>query len=354
MIEISNLLPQRMMEILNMHPKAPKWIKTYFEWHAIEREKLLYNNITEPTKALIIICHRDMHCGGIADRLKSLPYYVTLAEKTNRMLFIKWEKFNLEDFMQPPKDGFDWRLPENITISPDIDYDGSLIDLMNNETHELHEKQYIFLSTHMEHKHEIEFDYNIHEIEALHRVILNYFFEPVAALRQQIKVVMDSLGLVPQEYVAAHYRSNDHLFNEGENVSLIDDKIEYEIHNAIQCAVEKGDNKSYPVYFTSSHSKNVKYVLRDSPFAADRNPPVKVLGNVGKRIHSEYPGSPGKNYDYEEHAPTELYPIFIDLWLMAYSKCVAFGSLGFGRLGARLGGGWCYANHQLHSCPVFF
>jgi len=359
-VEFSNILPHRLMEMLNIQliPKPPAWVKSYFDWHAIQREEFLNttNATRTNTKCLIIICHRNQHCGGIADRLKSLPYYLRFAGQTNRLLFIKWEKFNLEDFMQPPQNGFDWRLPSFINITQVIDYQGSLIALMNDKDHELHDKQYLFLSTHLEHKHEKEFGFKQTQIESLHRVILKYFFEPADELQIQIKNTMDKLGLIHKNYVSAHYRSDDqsfHATHEALSNDVIDEKTEYEINNAIQCAVEKGNNMSMPCYFTSSNARNVKYVLQDSPFASNRNPPVKVIGIESQRIHSEHPGS-NDYYEQQDHDPSELYPIFIDLWIMAYSKCVAFGNLGFGRLGARLTGGYCQINYLQNSCPAFF
>jgi len=367
-VHISSMLPQRLMEMLNIKPKAPPWVKTYFSWHAEQREDFLDDN---STKFLILICHRDHHCGGVADRFKSLPHLLRFAEQTKRMLFIKWEKFDLEDFLQPPLDGLDWRLPEFVNVSKTVDYDGSLIELRNDKDNELHKQKNIFLSTHLAHQYELEFTFTLMQAEALHRVILQSFFEPVPALEKQIKKTMDNLGLIPKQYVAAHYRSEDqYFFNETLSVTMLDEKTEYEIHNAIQCAVEKGNNMTMPVYFTSSSSQNVKYVLKESPFAPNRNPPVKVVGIESTRIHSEFPtenyygqqlstrihseSSTENYYDQQQHNASELYPIFVDLWIMARSKCVAFGKLGFGRLGSRLTGDYCNVNYQRFSCPILF
>ena len=54
------------------------------------------------------------------------------AKKMNLVLLIKWQKYELEDFLLPPKGGLDWRLPEGMDIgdyikASDIDWQNIVI-----------------------------------------------------------------------------------------------------------------------------------------------------------------------------------------------------------------------------------
>lgn len=46
-----------------------------------------------------------------------------------------------------------------------------------------------------------------------------------------------------------------------------------------------------------------------------------------------------------------LVPVFVDLYIMKYSRCVSYGRLGFGAFGARLSGGECVIRSGATECP---
>merc|ERR1712039_93488 len=111
------------------------WLQEYIQWHKDQRSRNLYS---KETKYLTVACFKHSRCGGISDRLRPIPFFLLLAHKTNRVLFIKWQKYQLEDFLVPPVEGLDWRLPDDIdfeekwdeTIFPIFD---DLEDVLNKQ-----------------------------------------------------------------------------------------------------------------------------------------------------------------------------------------------------------------------------
>jgi hypothetical protein len=98
-------------------PELPYWTKAYFNWHKHKRTTWNVNNYTEE-RWLIMQCLADQDkrkCGGTADRLKPLPFMLRMAYNTRRILLIRWTRpAMLEDFLVPPKGGFDWRVPHEM------------------------------------------------------------------------------------------------------------------------------------------------------------------------------------------------------------------------------------------------
>jgi hypothetical protein len=97
-------------------PKIPEWMKAYMNWHKWKRTT--WNTQTNWTSErwLIMQCFGDQdnkRCGGTADRLKPVPFMLRTAYNHQRMLLIRWTRpAMLEEFLVPPKGGFDWRVPE--------------------------------------------------------------------------------------------------------------------------------------------------------------------------------------------------------------------------------------------------
>jgi hypothetical protein len=91
----------------------PSWFKEYSILHRTQRSALNETN-SKFQRFLIMRClDFDEKCGGASDRLQSVPAMLMLANKTGRMLFIKWSRpAPLQEFLVPPTGGFDWTIPE--------------------------------------------------------------------------------------------------------------------------------------------------------------------------------------------------------------------------------------------------
>ena len=108
-------------QILN-NPKLPDWVRTYAKWHAQQRKQYFTdmqssanNNATSNVRFLISRCLSHDKCGGASDRLQEIPYSIMLANQTNRVLLVKWEKpAALENYLVVPDGGIDWTIPEGM------------------------------------------------------------------------------------------------------------------------------------------------------------------------------------------------------------------------------------------------
>ena len=87
----------------DMRQQLPHWMEDYFAWHTQQLNQLNETN-WHTQKYLILRClSTDTKCGGLSDRLQSIPLMIYKAYQTKRILFIKWERpFPLETFLVPP------------------------------------------------------------------------------------------------------------------------------------------------------------------------------------------------------------------------------------------------------------
>lgn len=352
---------------------VPVWLKEYAEWHADQRK----NHIADPaTKFLILACERYSFCGGVADRLKNIPFYLLFAHKSGRVLLIKWEKGNdLEDFLVPPIGGINWTLPSNMTISDGYHMGNweNIMPWLQEPIQETSVKRYRKLviggsagtGGSMDF-YRIEQQYKPNNAPAwfstkrrpngIMKETWEILFEPTPSVQNEITKTMSELGLSPRKYVVVHFRAEDIYFKKedlkssndstlillNEDDYTTDEERISEIHNAIDCAFQlsqKHKDTYNKVYFTSSDNKDVKYVLRKSPYKD------KVIGKDDViRFHSDEPYQGWKD---ELHPnPEHLYQTYVDLYIMKNSYCVAYGSLGFGLLGARIAGEKCMLNYE--------
>jgi len=242
-----------------------------------------------------------------------------LANRSERILLIKWQRVPyLEDFLQPPINGLDWRLPEGMNIGdmPYMPWDNwhkkskEEMDSWNKfySQEHIYKKRNLIIYTNNEFYDAFKKEFFITKSRphGTFGEIMKLLFEPTPGLSESIKKTMKQLQLVPNQFVSAHYRSKD-IRKISSEASLIpkDLNILKEIDNSINCALFKIGNNSMPVYFTSSNSMNVEYVLHKSPFA-NKNSSVHVVG-VGEyfRFHL--------NHRTKFYNPIDYYPVFVDL-----------------------------------------
>jgi len=344
--------------------EVPKWLQEYAKWHDEKRRNLKPNS---PTKIMVLTCFDNKRqCGGISDRLGAVPYFLRVAAKTNRLFFIKWNKFDLEDFLVPPSGGIDWRLPDNIDIGQDYNADIDTLFALNEDPSSNLNKKRMLVLPKVQHTPVYENlpDFTtVAKPEGTYREIWDICFKPVPPLEELINKTMKKLGLVPKQYVSAQirtmpdvvYRSHNDLkldpatghyvHKEGGYEPLLssslDEKTKQQIMNGINCAVQIAGDKSLPVYITSSNSINIKYALTESPYAQQNRKnksPIKIVGEHHPRVHTE---KLAREKNWKEMDPRMLYPAFVDLYILGNSKCVSYGRLGFGNNGARLAGNKC-------------
>jgi len=327
---------------------VPDWIKNYVEWHKDQR----LNHLHDPdTKFLTVTCHRNYACGGLSDRLRPLPYFILAANKTGRVLFIKWQKFSLEDFLVPPLGGLDWRLPKEFD---DLGEDQpwrqcSCVDKSNRScnlwehTDPKYNKKNIVINAREDLYADFKEQYFVtkRRPEGTYSSIMNLLFQPSAKVNLLFLDTMKKLGLKPRQYLAAHFRDRyPHMPDRKAKMS--DEHKKHLLHNAVDCVVHKSGIKNMPIYITSDKWKMVKYLLHDSPYAEKNNPPVRIVGieDINRENIDE-------GIDFLRRTPQEFYSIFVDMLIFSHSKCVSFGQGGYGLFGARMADERCMIQHQV-------
>jgi hypothetical protein len=174
----------------------------------------------------------------------------------------------------------------------------------------------------------------------------------------------------PRDYVVAHYRA---LWWEDQNVPSEAEQAAT-ARNAVDCASRLG-SKGRPIYFATDSLKAQKiiqeYALQKKarPIVVIDHPRIVHLDRV--RLLKDASSATFDNFtksDEEDGNKTKvdvsmktidsleaIYPVFVDLYLMANGNCLSFGDGGYGKLGLMLGKRYgCYfrhiKRHQIQKC----
>ena len=116
----NNLQLNRPASQILQNSRLPDLIKSYASWHRQQRrlffEAKRNNSLSSyDIRFLISRCLKYDKCGGASDRLQDMPYNLMIANETNRVLLVKWEKpLPLERFLVPPEGGIDWTVPDGM------------------------------------------------------------------------------------------------------------------------------------------------------------------------------------------------------------------------------------------------
>jgi hypothetical protein len=173
--------------------------------------------------------------------------------------------------------------------------------------------------------------------------------EPIAALVQR---KMESAQLVPGMYAMAHYRAFYAIEDrKGKRANLT--LRNYAIH-AVQCA--SAINPGVPVYFASDSKFSVNAV-REYANGADARKKNLTIVTFSTTETDQEPLHIGMVKDWEGIPPSEFYPTFVDLLLMANGRCLSYGQGGYGQYAALLSyDASCTIRHSTKSrklpCPT--
>lgn len=329
---------------------VPDWVQTYVAWH---KEQRLHHLHDPETKFITVTCHKNYACGGLSDRLRALPYFLLAAHKMQRVLFIHWQKFSLEDFLVPPVGGLDWRLPEEFQDLGDAqpwrqpkceNWDKHRpCNLWDQTDPTYFTKKNIIINAREDLYSEIKDEYfsTPRMQDGSYGAIMNIFFGPSVGVNQQFRETMKKLNLKPRQYLAAHFRDR-YPYLPDRTAKMTPIHKHHILHNSIHCVVHKSGQKDLPVYFTSDKVQNLYYLLNESPYAAQNNPPVKVVG-----IENLNRDNIDEGVDYSIKKPQDFYSVFVDMLIFAHSRCVSYGQGGYGLFGARMADERCMIQHQV-------
>jgi hypothetical protein len=321
----------------------PQWFKDYAISHRAQRLALTERNWKDQRFLIMRCLHTDRGCGGASDRLQSVPTMLMLANMTGRMLFIKWSRpAALQEFLVPPVDGLDWTIPDWLDKHLDFrtlpEAEGkdpataleraASSDKIMTFRIQIHDKRAVFYDAHKSTN------------ELAYHFVLRDFWDtlftpspPVAALIQQN---MHDLNLVPGKYVAAHVRTL-YLKDESNNTDMI--------RNGINCATRL--KPGWPVYFASDSVSAtlaaLEYGRSKEQQRKSKNSTATTTATVVARMADTEPLHLDRGIDFLSSSDawknvkaTAFYDIFVDLYLLAGSQCLAYGVGGYGMWGALL------------------
>jgi hypothetical protein len=361
-------------------------------------------------KFIVMTCHKYEQtkleaCGGFADRIKLIPYFMWLAKQTNRMLLIYYTKPHaLEHFFEPPPDpdiSFEWRVPEGYFHDELNDYANRTHgEYMMQRWMEWHmdifqpawnATRVIFVNNNLAHSECMAYLEQSGKVTTsnVQGVVFRHLFYPTPALQHEINVVVQAHHLVLGHYVGLHMRAkyvgnayiatrNGTEDKEGgglmtENLDVIRD-IRRTANNAMNCAMSIMPDTPI-VYVASDTNEPIEYLLKESvwPIAGgttnvnfthpypkyyySQSPPLKPPSGPRKFNTTKHAPKVVARLDFEQEAlhfdsdtkrpqPIDMYPIFVDLWILGHAKCISQGVGGYSELASQLTG-------NLHTCRIF-
>ncbi|CAB9512189.1 expressed unknown protein [Seminavis robusta] len=303
------------------------WLKEYFAWHQQQRAQLTPDN-WQQQRFLIPVARKGQKNGGMTDRIRPLPAYLRLAAQTRRIFLIHWGRpFPLEEFMLPPVGGLDWRVPEYmlkdvIATGPRTEWE-NIVSTANNTEPILLTAKYQSWNY-----GEIWYKEQTAEGEAAvshaFREIWKVVFTPSPPVAQRIQNDMRQMKLIPGEFATAHIRA---LYAVKDRP---DDKIREMAMNAMNCAsmLRPGG----PFFVASDSSLAIQTAMS---YGRQKNVTVVTANHHHSKkqpLHVDF-----HNESDTSVTPENFYDGFVDLHLMAATRCVSVGPGGFARWGHLLG-----------------
>ena len=329
MITIPNNLPRSPINLWNHNhtdnspTMVPEWLKDYFEWHQEERAKLTPENFMDH-RYVIMTCLRGAKCGGMTDRLRPILTHLKVAHMSSRLLFIYWERpFPLEEFLLPPKGGFDWRLPSFILPELRKTQQSSAL-----EVRRFQKKEPMIVSTMYQSWHYGELLYNNEykgedepDAMAVFRDVWNVVFTPSPPVAKLIYESFDAMGIRPGHYATAHVRALYAIKARGTSDT---DRM---VKNAMNCASQLFPGGPFMVVSDSAEA-----IKLAEEYGAYRK--VTVVAPP----YDEQPLHLGLHNESDPSiVASHFYNVFSDMYLIAETRCMVVGKGGFGRWGILLG-----------------
>ncbi len=319
----------------------PQWMKDYFDWHREQTSKINSCNYQDYKYIVLRCSNEEKHCGGVADRLKSLPFFIGAGAVYKRVFLIRWQRpAKLEEFLIPNE--INWSYPDwmyntesfdkKVVVKggdklrraferyPDVVFlEGWLQDFFGGSA------AYYSFDCQLADK-ELDEEYLKEKdgyagwplYEIIFRDLFYSVFEPAPPVAKLIRDHMESANLVPGKFSTSHYRAFYAVEHDKDAVS--EEQLIQKTENALNCAsyLQPGD----PIYFASDSRVAV---LSASAMAASTNRKIVVFNDEKEALHLD------KKFQWKSGNISDFYPTFVDLLVMAESKCLTHGLGGYGR-----------------------
>jgi hypothetical protein len=312
--------------------RLPPWLTDYLHWHNETKQHMDENN-WRSTQYLILVCFADQPCGGFSDRLKPIPSILLAAKRSKRLLLICWERPGpLENWLVPPGDmsGVDWRVPDwmlrvlkteffpkrasifaksldkaEVLLKGGTALPVVFIQIQSPTGGELYYRD--------QPESDSTYPHVFHEI-------FRRFFQPVPRIAQLMDAKMNDYKLIPGQYAAVHLRAMYGNRQHRDAQEMIDLSV-----LGINCASNLLPGR--PIYFASDTGSAVD-AAKD--YASMHSLPVASLEFDTNPLHLD------KDPDWKTRSPSEFDATFIDMLMLAQSRCVAYSNGGYGTFGSLL------------------
>ena len=369
--------------------EMPKWIEDYIKFHRETRKKypgkeLFTTNDTNAPKILVRICPGV--CGGLNDRLSSLPTDLHVANMTNRILFIHWCKPvpiqellipNLIDFVVP--DGLGYEVQKNVLALPKFPVCWKIENDCKEMDNAIHEAIYgrasnerVLTFMWVQHINETTTERRLRalgEKDMIHNTptfghIFWSIFQLNPNIKDEIQIIKDKFNLQPKSFSILHCRirhprglsSGNKILHQSKSEGQTIDQGGFNftgdaknfaldvITHAMQCSrLITNDNE--PLYFISDSEDLVNYVVRDLPKRFSSNAVFKARSKVN--LISRDLSLPNLHIDRQKrHPPRYYYPTIIDLVLAANARCIIHGLGKYTSLASKISFNHCSMQHR--------
>ena len=144
-------------------------------------------------------------------------------------------------------------------------------------------------------------------------------FKPSPPVAKLIDEKMESTGLEAGEYTIAHYRAFYDIEREKEKRPKA--QLRRAAITAVNCASVL--RPSGPIYFASDSKVAVDTVRN---YGIKNNRSIVTFDNPEDGLHID------RTDDWESRPASDFYSVFVDLYLMANGRCVAYGQVKYRRL----------------------
>jgi len=326
--------------------KIPDWMKEYFSWHRNVTAQLNETNWGDQHYLLLRCVTSDKKCSGTSDRLQAIPVILRMAYDAKRLFYLAWSRpAPIEEFLVPPADGFDWRLPTWLAKKIDLEKRGPKYWLQEGKDSQdsqwLDQKEQV---VRMKTVRAGGFDYynrkkkaNEATFEEAYTDVWNALFEPSPQVAQRVQQEMDRLHLVSGQYVGTHLRTQ-YISN------TFDD---HEEEHALTCAKQIAGGQ--PIFFASDSLATTSAALR---FAANHS--MHVVSSNAKPIHLDRGADFLSNSDNWRGRPvSDFYDVFVDFYLLSRARCLVHGIGGYGSWAGLVGGLQnCSVSHRESNCTL--
>ena len=295
----------------------PQWIKDYFTWHRHQKAQITPQNWKEFRYCVMRCLTTDGKCGGTADRIKTVPWILYWAARTNRILLIHWSRpAALEAFLMPPEGGIDWRVPDWLV---DHVVHGFVTGNIKNFQARFLGSNDISLPTKLQSYNGGSLYYNAYiegpTFEEIYHDVWRSLFTPALPIQNVVRKHLERFHLQPGEYVASHLRGLYGMKNRPQR------QLELMAENAIKCATTL--RPEGPIFFASDSKDAIDYVIET--YAPKKTTKIVALQRDYEPLHLE------KSPNWENRNASEYYDTFVDLYLLSLSKCVSYNVGGYGQ-----------------------